>query len=219
MSMKKIVKYLCVFLIGTGFLLSAQMSQAQEMSNKRIAVMPYIKGKNPESIEETMTCPYSSFCFEDDSLKEGADKILTRMLQSMVNRDFRGQAIPMEQAVKAFEILKFDYSKATPKVVLLELGEMLKVDYMMAGNIWRYRERVGTSFSAERPASVAFAVYLVDVKSGKIIWEDTYDETQQSLTENLFNIKDFFKQGVKWLTAEELARYGMKKMFDDFPLK
>ena len=200
-------------------MLSAHMSQAQEMINKRIAVMPYIKGKNPENIEETMTCPYSSFCFEDESMKEGADKTLTRMLQAMVNRDFHGQAIPMDQAVEAFEILKFDHAKDTPQVVLLKLGEMLNVDYMMAGNIWRYRELVGTSFSAERPASVAFAVYLVDVKSGKLIWKDRYDETQQSLTENLFNIKDFFKQGFKWLTAEELARFGMNKMFENFPLE
>jgi len=219
MSINKIIILLCVFLTGMGLVLSAQVSQAEEMSYERIAVMPYIKGKNPESIEETMTCPYSSFCFEDDSLKEGADKTLTRMLQAMVNRDFRDQVVPIEQSVKAFEILKFDHAKDTPKVVLLKLGEMSNVDYMMAGNIWRYRELVGTSFSAERPASVAFAVYLVDVKSGKIIWKDRYDETQQSLTENLFNIMDFFKQGFKWLTAEELARFGMDKMFEDFPLK
>lgn len=218
-KVKKILKFVCVFLVGTGFMLSAHMSYAQEESNKRIAVMPYIKGKNPESIEETMTCPYSSFCFEDESLKEGADKTLTRLMQAMVNRDFRGQSIPMEQAVEAFEILKFDHAKDTPQVVLIKLGEMLNADYMMAGNIWRYRERVGTSFSVESPASVGFAVYLVDVKSKELIWKDSYDETQQALLENLFNIKDFFKQGFKWLTAEELARFGMNKMFEDFPLK
>jgi TolB-like protein len=215
----KIVKFLCVFLVGMGFMLSVHMSQAQEISQKRIAVMPFIKGKHPESIEETMTCPYSSFCFEEESLKEGADKILTRLLQAMVNKNFHGQAIPMEQTAQAFEILKFDHVKDTPEAVLLKLGEMLNVDYMMAGNIWRYKERVGTSFSVERPASVAFAVYLVDVKSKELIWKDSYDETQQALLENLFNIKDFFKQGFKWLTAEELARFGMNKMFDDFPLK
>ncbi len=132
-KVNKIFKFLCVFLVGAGFMLSVHMSYSQEMSNKRIAVMPYIKGKNPESIEETMTCPYSSFCFEDESLKEGADKTLTRLMQAMVNRDFRGQSISMEQAVEAFEILKFDHAKDTPKVVLLKLGEMLNVDYMMAG--------------------------------------------------------------------------------------
>jgi hypothetical protein len=213
-----ILKFLCVFLVGTGFMLTAHMSQAQELIQKRIAVMPFIKGKNPESIEETMTCPYSSFCFEDESLREGAAKTMTRLLQAMVNRDFPGQVIPLEQAVEAFEILTFDHATETPQVVILNLGEILNADYMMAGNIWRYRERVGTSFSVERPASVGFAVYLVDVKSGELIWKDSYDETQQALLENLFNIKDFFKQGFKWLTAEELARFGMNKMFEDFPL-
>jgi len=218
-GIKRIFKFLCIFLIGAGFMMSAHVSQAQEMSEKRIAVMPYIKGKNPENIAETITCPYSRFCFDNESMKEGADKTLTRILQAMVKRDFSGWVIPMDQAVEAFEILKFDHVTDTPKVVLLKLGETLNVDYMMAGNIWRYRERMGTSFSAEKPASVAFAVYLVDMKTKKLVWKDSYDETQQALTDNLFNAKDFFKQGAKWLTAEELARFGMNKMFENFPLK
>jgi hypothetical protein len=207
-------------LIGAGLILSAhEESRAQDEGLQSIAVMPFIKGKNPENVEETMSCPYSRFCFENDSIEEGADQVLTRMLQSMVNRDFKGRVIPLDQASDAFEILKFDHAKDTPQVVLLKLGEMLNADYMMAGNVWRYTDRVGTSFSVEKPASVAFAVYLVDVKTGKLIWKDSYDKTQQALTENLFNVKDFFKQGAKWLTAEELARFGMNKMFENFPLK
>ena len=210
---------LSIFFTGVFMLLAAEYSMAQDLNENCIAVMPFIKGKHPENIEETMTCPYSSFCFEEQSLLTDADDTLTRMLQGVLTRDFAGQVIPLEQAEKTFQILKIDHAKDTPEKVLLNLGEALKADYMMAGNVWRYRKRVGTAFSVERPASVAFAVYLVDMKTRRLIWQASYDETQQALLENLFNAKDFFKQGAKWLTAEELARYGMNKMFQEFPLK
>ena len=200
-------------------LLVVENTMAQDLHEHDIAVMPFIKGKNPENIEETMTCPYSSFCFEAESLLPDAADMLTRMLQGVLNRDFAGRVIPLEQAEKTFQILKIDHAKDTPEKVLMDLGDTLKADYMMAGNVWRYRDRVGTAFSVERPASVAFAVYLVDMKTRRLIWQASYDETQQALLENLFNVKDFFKQGAKWLTAEELARYGMNKMFQDYPLK
>lgn len=210
---------LYLFLAGAAFLIAATVGHAVEAGEKRIAVMPYIIGKHPETVEETFTCPYSSFCYDNDSLKAGADKTLTHMLQAMLNRDFSGQVISLDESAKAFEILKIDHATDSPKTVLLRLGEILAADYMMAGNVWRYKERVGTAFSVEQPASVAFALYLVDMKTKRLIWTDSYDETQQALTENLFNVKDFFKQGAKWLTADELARFGMSKMFENFPLQ
>ncbi|MEZ4576892.1 MAG: hypothetical protein R2875_02455 [Desulfobacterales bacterium] len=112
---------------------------AQDFNEHCIAVMPFIKGKHPENIEETMTCPYSSFCFEAEALLTDADDTLTRMLQGLLNRDFAGRVIPLEQAEKTFQILKIDHAKDTPEKVLLNLGEALKADYMMAGNVWRYR--------------------------------------------------------------------------------
>ena len=216
---KKIFKLLCPFLVAAAFLIAASLSQAQEVNEKRIGVMPFIKGKNPDNVAETMTCPYSRFCFENDSIKQGAAQILTRMLQAMMDKDFNGQVIPLDMAVDVFEILKIDHAKDTPSVVLLKLGKKLNADYMMAGNVWRYIDRVGTSFSVEKPASVAFAVYLVDMKTGELIWSDRYDKSQQALMENLFNAKDFFEQGAKWLTADELAKFGMNKIFNNFPLK
>jgi hypothetical protein len=58
---------------------------------------------------------------------------------------------------------------------------------------------------------------LIDIEKHELMWTATYDETQQSLTENLLNAVDFFKQGAKWLTADEFARYGLKKILKTFP--
>jgi hypothetical protein len=78
----------------------------------------------------------------------------------------------------------------------------------MAGTVRRYRERKGTAYGADLPASVAFSLYLLDVASGETVWSASFDKTQQSLSENLLDAAGFFKHGAKWLTAEELTRWG-----------
>ncbi len=89
------------------------------------AIMPFVKGKDPEKIEQTLNCPYADICFENEN--------------------------------------------------------------------------------------------ILDIDNHELIWTATYDETQQSLTENLLNALDFFKQGARWLTADEFARYGMQKILKRFP--
>ncbi|MEZ4549595.1 MAG: hypothetical protein R2874_03705 [Desulfobacterales bacterium] len=88
------------FCRGVFMLLAVEWVMAQDLNEHCIAVMPFIKGKHPENIEETMTCPYSSFCFEEQSLLTDADDTLTRMLQGVLTRDFAGRVIPLEQARK-----------------------------------------------------------------------------------------------------------------------
>ena len=58
---------------------------------------------------------------------------------------------------------------------------------------------------------------MVDVKTGKRLWRGVFDKTQKSLTEDLRGAKDFAKMGGKWLSANELARFGIKQMFKTFP--
>ena len=92
------------------------------------------------------------------------------------------------------------------------LGVKLKADYVIVGTVWRFSERGSVQRDSMSPASVAFTVYLVDVPTGKTLWSDTFDKTQQSLSENILGAAEFFKQGAKWLSAEKLARYGARNM-------
>ena len=58
---------------------------------------------------------------------------------------------------------------------------------------------------------MSFVLDLVDVRRGDVIWSATYDETQKSLTENIFALGDIGTRGVRWLSAEQLAQEGVKK--------
>lgn len=69
-----------------------------------------------------------------------------------------------------------------------------------------------------RAASVGFALYLIDAKTGFRFWGGAFDETQQALTDD---VVDGFKQlgmGLRWPSAEALARHGIKSVLRKFKL-
>jgi TolB-like protein len=100
----------------------------------------------------------------------------------------------------------------------VELGRGLQADAVITGTIYRFRQRVGASMAATTPASVSFAIEFIRVSDGRVLWSRAYDETQRSLDQNLFKLGRFLKKGGKWLTAEELAVFGLKEVMASFPV-
>jgi TolB-like protein len=124
------------------------------------------------------------------------------------------QAAPHWQVVSDREVGELRSSipaGGTPTRQAIRLGEMVYADAVLSGRMLRFRERIGESFGAQSPASVAFTLQLVDVKRGEVIWTAEFDETQKALSENLFALADVTQRGVKWLKAEELAEEGVNK--------
>jgi hypothetical protein len=214
---KRNVKPYVIVLAGVFLLSICPASRAQDAGESNVAVMPFVKGKDPEKIEETLNCPYASICFEDENILAGADQTLTRMLHDILSVNLGNKLLPMDRMEYVYETMKINYAEDTPGSFARRLGKSLNVRYVVAGNVWRYKNRSGEAFASSQPSSVAFSLYLIDVEKHELIWTATYDETQQSLTENLFNAVDFFKQGAKWLTADEFAQYGLKKIIKTFP--
>src|SRR3989337_843838 len=62
-----------------------------------------------------------------------------------------------------------------------------------------------------------FEARLISTKDGTILWAGKYAETQKSLTEDLSMVFIFIQRGGKWLTAEQLARYGVSEMLKTLP--
>ncbi|MDY6954621.1 MAG: nucleoid-structuring protein H-NS, partial [Thermodesulfobacteriota bacterium] len=62
-------------------------------------------------------------------------------------------------------------------------------------------------------------IHLIRVADGRLIWVGHFDETQHSLSEDLFRWKTFLKRGGGWLTAEQLAAFGLQEVMATFPLK
>jgi hypothetical protein len=100
---------------------------------------------------------------------------------------------------------------------LILLGQKEAVDAVLLGFVYRFRERVGKGFSAVSPASVAFDLYLIRVRDGRTVWSANFDETQQSLDQNLFQLGTFLSRGGRWITAEDMATAGLKSILKKFP--
>jgi hypothetical protein len=75
----------------------------------------------------------------------------------------------------------------------------------------RYSERVGSDYGVKQPAAVTFAYKLYETSEGKVLCHGRFEEQQQSLMENLLALPKTKSRGLVWLTAEELARDGLKE--------
>ena len=103
--------------------------------------------------------------------------------------------------------------------LIVKKGREYKADAVITGYVYRYRERIGNRYSVKSPASVAFGIHLIGTKNGCNIWSGHFDETQRSLSENLFKLKKFIKRKASWITADEMAICGFEEILGTFPSK
>lgn len=89
---------------------------------------------------------------------------------------------------------------------------------VLTGVVTRFRDRTGQSLAAANPASVGFRVELLDAPAARRLWSGTFEETQQPINENLFNVSRYPGGGTRWLTGEELAKWGAEEMSKSMPV-
>jgi len=185
---------------------------------KRIGVVPFFKGRHTTEGGETLDCPLCQLYFKSENISPDSDQILTQYVQEALESKHGEKAIPLSEVRKAYERIPKDELTDTPRAIATRVGEFLKTDLMIVGTVWRYKERIGGALAVQGPASVAFAIYVIEVATGKTVWKAKFDETQRPLSENILEAKRFLKRGAKWLSANELAQYGVKEIFKGFPL-
>ncbi len=98
-----------------------------------------------------------------------------------------------------------------------DIGAATGCGAVLQTSISRYRERIGSTMSAERPAAVAFSMELIDVTQGVVMWTTSFDESQKALFEDIFSFNKAQKRGFKWLNVQDLTRDGLKLRLHDFP--
>jgi hypothetical protein len=184
---------------------------------QKIGVMPFFKGSSGYSLTESLVCPVCQLVYDPQSLSPDCDKVLTQYVQEGLEKKFGGRVLPQSAVAKTYAEMPIDDLRDTALALSQKLGKSLSADFMAVGSVWKYRERVGGARAVSTPASVAFALHLVDVQGGKIVWSKSFVQTQRSLSENILDAKAFFDQGAKWLTADELALYGVKEILKEFP--
>jgi hypothetical protein len=206
MQIQKII--IAVFLLtacsfGPGTMESKHVSDLDTRKIRRIAVVPPSGAAEPKA--RTPLSPPSS---DTRSSEREAPETLARYLYTTL------AAQPGWQVVSDAEVEEVSRSLGpmSEAARLRRIGELVFADAVMTSRLLRFRERVGNEIGAKSPASAAFAVELIDVSRGDIIWAARFDETQKALSENIFAIGDIGQRGIRWLTADQLMHEGVKKV-------
>lgn len=195
----------------------AQCAEVDGPALKRLAVIDF-QPLLPAEGSTMVICPLCSAGFFGGKIEKGAEKLVQESFIDKL-RDFNQvKVLPPEKVMAVYNRVVAESMKKPLVDVLTKVGVELQADIIVVGYVYRYTERIGYDFSAEKPASVAFEIRLLNVKDGSTIWRGVFDKTQKSLMEDIFQASSFFKGGAKWLTASQLAKLGMDKIFETFPI-
>jgi hypothetical protein len=174
---------------------------------EKVLILPFkdlaaIYGENAN-----IRCPLTGRLFMGGPIPAAIPGIMTTRLHNLLESETAYGLIPpgrLDQEGDARQPAALASSKD-----LAVAGRRAGADLVMIGHLYRFRERVGKKFAVETPASVAFDVHLVRVSDGRLLWTGYLDETQHSLSENLFNLEMFLEREGQWVTAQEMATKGL----------
>jgi len=141
------------------------------------------------------------------------------MMLERVAAEKNYELLPRSKAIGVYlKTLNSDKSAGMPIIeIVQEVGTKFNADAVLIGYLYRWREREGTNYAVNRAASVSFDLHLIRSHNGAIMWKSMYDKTQQSLSENLFDLGTFKESGGKWLTVEKLGEIGLRKILEEMP--
>lgn len=92
-----------------------------------------------------------------------------------------------------------------------QVASQLGCNALMETTLSRFEDRVGGQYGVKQPAAVTFEYKLYEVGEGKVLCHGRFDEQQKSVMENLLTFNTASSRGFTWVTAEELAREGVKE--------
>lgn len=121
------------------------------------------------------------------------------------------QVVPLGDSAKA-SLTDGELPGARPEMVAATVAKRLKADAALIGHVSVYQERVGSRLGASPAAAVGFEVKAV-AADGQVLWVGNYYEQQRPMTEDFMG----FLQRWAFVTAEELAQYGVDEMLKEFP--
>jgi TolB-like protein len=168
----------------------------------RVAVMPIIEHPNATG----------------EPIEEGAAESLTADVWGRMTLVSGWEVVP-ESDVRGVMQQMAPTTLANMQDNALKLGRQVSADAVVYGTVTRYQERVGSDYAAKSPAAVAFALHLVDIHNGVVLWTARYARQQEALTQNIFNVGNFLANRGRWVHAHDLAERGIDEAVDDLKSK
>jgi hypothetical protein len=178
---------------------------------------PYAERPSLSGLESVVVIGFRTSMFDDRISAETLKKMNAKLFEE-VRKIGSWELISPRKARGIYSSLMSSEEKLTELEMLQKIGQTFQADAVLVGNLYRWRERVGSDHAADLPASVAFNLRLMSPRDGAILWMEKFDKTQQSLSQNLFEWDTFFRGSGRWMTAEKLAELGLEGMLGRMPI-
>lgn len=183
-----------------------------------VAVVPFQQVAPEDAMSGAVRCPLCGIIANATRTPGNQEAIVeTVFLEQLDKRRPKFTLIDRERVAGVSRRISADSLTAPLRQVLQDVGRELGAEGVVAGYVYRFRERKGVSYAVEQPASVAFEIHLLRVSDGVLVWRGTFDKEQSSLMEDLLQFASFYRGKGKWLTAEELTGEGIEQLLNTFP--
>ena len=202
----------CRFCLPLLLLLAVALSCAPQKRaelktpENKLAVAPFYQ---PGSGEKCL-CPL------DRSEQDVPDRVLEQLTAELLDQlDKRGLSSLKEPGrVERCRKAVFSGSSASPesrREYWSSVGDCVSADYLLIPQLMQWRQRLGGQWGVEKPARVVLCLVLFHAKKDKVLEVFSFQEEQQSLTQNLLKIGAFIRRGGGWIRAQELAAEGIRR--------
>lgn len=164
--------------------------------------------------DQTVQGPLSGKIFVTGTVEAQAPQYLSSEASRLLARRIApGSVIAAQDAVPILGGVHQPRQLVKRLSALQEMGRKYGADAVLIGFLYEFTERVGGNYGVEQPARVSFEINLVSVTTGRLVWQRRYTETQQTLNENLFELKKFIQRKGRWITAREMVTHAINEMF------
>lgn len=135
------------------------------------------------------------------------DAYLIKNLSEQTRRSFAGPAQARKCMPETESAISSSFHGALDYYI--QVGVCLGVDYLVVPQLLFWHELEGGPAGTRDPASVMLDIYVLDIAEHGVAARYRFDETQVSLAENVLTFDKFVQRGGKWLTAAQLAEWGI----------
>ncbi|MGE4605219.1 MAG: hypothetical protein AAEJ52_00590 [Myxococcota bacterium] len=150
-----------------------------------------------------------------DSAESIADQVARLVTEQLMKRGFH--VIGSSDLQTAIAAQGVAGGRADRRIAARVAARDFGATAILFGDVSRWRERGGERYGSANPASVAFNLGLYSAPEMNRLWTSKFDETQRPLSEHVLNARRYPGGGSRWLTASELAQWGVKAAVDTIP--
>jgi hypothetical protein len=97
------------------------------------------------------------------------------------------------------------------------IGKKVSCQGVLLTTVRRFKQRVGTEYATDDPASVDLNMVLIHTESGAVLWTADFRETQESFFDNILSFDKMQRRGFKWITVEQLMEQGITERLTACP--